>query len=179
MITKAHCFTVNANGRLHTLSTEALVRSSVNSEKSATHQAKAIWDTGATGSVITQQIAATCGLKPIGMTKTSTANGERDSEVFLIDVMLPNNVVFNQLRVTCGDLGAKGPDMLIGMDIIGHGDFAVTCHGGKTTFSFRLPSMDRIDFLKAEKKHVGRNDPCPCGSGKKLKSCCNLKQSNL
>lgn len=23
---------------------------------------------------------------------------------------------------------------------------------------------------------VGRNDPCPCGSGKKYKSCCLLKQ---
>jgi uncharacterized protein YecA (UPF0149 family) len=21
-------------------------------------------------------------------------------------------------------------------------------------------------------KHVGRNDPCPCGSGKKFKKCC-------
>ena len=23
---------------------------------------------------------------------------------------------------------------------------------------------------------VGRNDPCPCGSGKKYKKCCYLKQ---
>jgi uncharacterized protein YecA (UPF0149 family) len=21
-------------------------------------------------------------------------------------------------------------------------------------------------------RHVGRNDPCPCGSGKKFKKCC-------
>ncbi|MBC8386437.1 MAG: SEC-C domain-containing protein, partial [Actinobacteria bacterium] len=21
-------------------------------------------------------------------------------------------------------------------------------------------------------KHIGRNDPCPCGSGKKYKHCC-------
>ena len=25
--------------------------------------------------------------------------------------------------------------------------------------------------VKADKK-VGRNDPCPCGSGKKYKACC-------
>jgi len=93
----------------------------------------------------------------------------------LIDVRLPNNVVFNHLRVTSGDLGAGGPNMLIGMDIIGHGDFAVTSLGGNTTFSFRLPSMERIDFLQSVKKSVGRNDPCPCGSGKKLKQCCNTK----
>ena len=23
--------------------------------------------------------------------------------------------------------------------------------------------------------HIGRNDPCPCGSGKKYKKCCALK----
>ena len=28
---------------------------------------------------------------------------------------------------------------------------------------------------KAEPK-VGRNDPCPCGSGKKYKNCCGRKQ---
>jgi hypothetical protein len=27
------------------------------------------------------------------------------------------------------------------------------------------------------KQKVGRNDPCPCGSGKKFKNCCMRKQS--
>jgi hypothetical protein len=26
---------------------------------------------------------------------------------------------------------------------------------------------------------VGRNDPCPCGSGKKYKRCCALKRDHL
>jgi hypothetical protein len=25
---------------------------------------------------------------------------------------------------------------------------------------------------------VGRNDPCPCGSGKKFKKCCEMKQQH-
>jgi hypothetical protein len=25
---------------------------------------------------------------------------------------------------------------------------------------------------------VGRNDPCPCGSGKKYKKCCELKEKH-
>jgi uncharacterized protein YecA (UPF0149 family) len=29
--------------------------------------------------------------------------------------------------------------------------------------------------VRAEKK-VGRNDPCPCGSGKKYKHCCMNKK---
>jgi preprotein translocase subunit SecA len=28
------------------------------------------------------------------------------------------------------------------------------------------------ETVKREGKKVGRNDPCPCGSGKKYKKCC-------
>ena len=31
---------------------------------------------------------------------------------------------------------------------------------------------------KAESKKVGPNDPCPCGSGKKYKKCCGLKENS-
>ena len=31
----------------------------------------------------------------------------------------------------------------------------------------------QIPSLRREKAKVGRNDPCPCGSGKKFKKCCN------
>ncbi len=31
-----------------------------------------------------------------------------------------------------------------------------------------------VEQAKAEHA-VGRNDPCPCGSGKKYKKCCGLK----
>jgi preprotein translocase subunit SecA len=29
----------------------------------------------------------------------------------------------------------------------------------------------------ASGEKVGRNDPCPCGSGKKYKKCCYLRQN--
>jgi len=31
--------------------------------------------------------------------------------------------------------------------------------------------------IKRPKKKIGRNEPCPCGSGKKYKKCCSLKLS--
>ena len=37
-----------------------------------------------------------------------------------------------------------------------------------------LKKTDKVAPLKAEEK-VKRNDPCPCGSGKKYKKCCELK----
>jgi len=33
----------------------------------------------------------------------------------------------------------------------------------------------RQPYVKKQKK-VGRNDPCPCGSGKKYKKCCGANQ---
>ncbi len=39
----------------------------------------------------------------------------------------------------------------------------------------RTSEVQRTEPIKAEKK-VGRNDPCPCGSGKKYKSCHGLGQ---
>lgn len=38
-----------------------------------------------------------------------------------------------------------------------------------------LVSPDPIESIKADKK-TGRNDPCPCGSGKKYKQCCAGKK---
>lgn len=143
----------------------------------------AIWDTGATNTVITETVVNTCGLKPIGMARVNTVNGQTDCPVFLINLFLPSNVGFHHLRVTQGQL--TGADMLIGMDVITRGDFVVTNKDSKTVFSFRIPSCQCIDFVKEinEAKAVsgqpvkvpqkiGRNAPCPCGSGKKYKHCC-------
>ena len=42
--------------------------------------------------------------------------------------------------------------------------------------SQRSPDKKREPLRNLAKK-VGRNDPCPCGSGKKFKACCMRKQS--
>ena len=40
----------------------------------------------------------------------------------------------------------------------------------------RIPKDDSAGQLKKADKKVGRNDPCPCGSGKKYKKCCYPKE---
>lgn len=144
-----------------------------------TKEYNAIWDTGATKTAISKIVVKECGLKPTGMCKVQTAAGETDSCTYFVSVYLPNKVCLSQLRVT--EVNISGADVLIGMDIIVNGDFAVTNHGGKTNLSFRMPSVECIDFVKQQPpnievdsktlKRVGRNDPCPCGSGKKYKRC--------
>ncbi len=40
----------------------------------------------------------------------------------------------------------------------------------------RGPSSERPSTFKRQGKKVGRNDPCPCGSGKKYKQCCGANE---
>lgn len=138
----------------------------------------ALWDTGAMGSVIDRSVVQQLDLKPTGNARVFHANGEAIVNTYSISIALPNGVTFPTVRVTEGCL--NGTKVLIGMDIISVGDFAVTCKGGKTKFSFQVPSTHDIDFVSEEPpktmpvikgKQPGRNDPCPCGSGKKYKNC--------
>ncbi len=46
------------------------------------------------------------------------------------------------------EIGKQGIDVLIGMDIISNGDFAVSNYDGKTYFSFRLPSQEHVEYKK-------------------------------
>jgi preprotein translocase subunit SecA len=40
-----------------------------------------------------------------------------------------------------------------------------------------LANTKPVDPIHADGK-PGRNDPCPCGSGKKYKKCCEQKEGN-
>ena len=144
----------------------------------------AIWDTGATGTVISQKIVDDFNLPPIGQCEVHTASGLDRTERYLISLGLPNQVFIATIPVIRGCVSTHD-DVLIGMDVMALGDFAVTNHKGKTQFSFRMPSVGPIDFVAQNHVHtrlsaspsytgpkVGRNDPCPCGSGKKYKKCC-------
>lgn len=143
---------------------------------------EAIWDTGATNSVITKSTAAELGLKPVSMTKVRGVHGEKMVNVYFVEITLNNkNIVIPAPVTECDELSAdKSIGVLIGMNIITKGDFAVTNYNGNTVMTFRVPSMQVIDFVEGMKqghqiikdKLPGRNDPCPCGSGKKYKHCC-------
>lgn len=100
----------------------------------------------------------------------------RTCRTFLVNIVLPNRVAFIVVPVTEAPLTGN-EDMLIGMDIITAGDFVITNKNKKTVFSFRTPSNAVIDFVQEHKtksstKKIGRNQLCPCGSGKKYKKCC-------
>jgi len=146
-------FTTSGKGLLRVLRTKVEITAGFDPNKTLANKQPsfktftAIWDTGATNSVITEKVVDQCGLKPTGMTRIRHADGEVRAEVYHVNIGLPNKVAFPNVRVT--KLRLAGSDALIGMDIINYGDFAVTNTEGQTVFSFRIPSIQHIDFVKA------------------------------
>jgi predicted aspartyl protease len=143
---------------------------------------QALYDTGATNSAISPRVVDDLQLSSIGARTVGVGGGSLTTTSHLVHIGLPNKVMFGMATVSKMVL-LGGIDALIGMDILGMGDFAVTHQDGKTVFSFCVPSRRHIDFVNeidntSNQKgitraipRVGRNAVCPCGSGKKYKAC--------
>ena len=139
-----HAFTVKYNGRSRKLISEAHI--SYNGEDMYTRHA--LWDTGATSSCISKAVVDRLGLIPVAKTMMKGASGDTIANVYLVDILLRNNVTVKDVTVMEAQIGGQGIDLLIGMDIILLGDFAVTNSDGATKFSFQIPSSCDIDFVK-------------------------------
>jgi len=147
-----------------------------------------LWDTGASGTVITPKVAKELELIVTGKVIQHTASESLECNTYLVNLALPNNVMFTGHPVGCLDIvGYDHVDLLIGMDIIGRGDFAVTSLKGKTKFTFRVPGVLDLDFYKADtalrkraaqKQKIQREQNCPCGSGQKFGKCHGKKTAN-
>ncbi|OFY61630.1 MAG: hypothetical protein A2Y71_03065 [Bacteroidetes bacterium RBG_13_42_15] len=188
----AQAITLHADGIVNVIKTPIVI---INPQTKKEFRSQGIWDTGATGSAITVSMVKQLGLIPAGKSKVKGVHGgEKIKDVYYVIVGLPNRVAFALMAVECDKLSEDDSEgMLLGMDIITLGDFAITNSNGKTIMSFRVPSQGKIDFVETErikggkvatispivverkpitlKQKVGRNDPCPCGSGKKYKYC--------
>ena len=111
-------------------------------------KSRALWDTGAVTSVIDKSFVEKLGLVPFDTGRAYTAQGFYESSMYLVDVLLPNNIIVKGLRV--GDGEFQDFDFLIGMDVITMGDFCVSNFNGVTTFSFRVPSEGKTDFVQID-----------------------------
>ena len=180
--TVTHAFTLKSDGITNALLMDVEITAVGNPSQSV--KTKAIWDTGATNTVITKEVVAKLGLIATGFTEVNTASEtNRRTNTYLVDIKLKADLTVSAVQVTEGViLSEKGIDCLLGMDIISLGDFSITNFEGKTWLSFRIPSQHKVDFVEkvnnemavinrhfALKKNF--NNPCVCGSGKKFKNC--------
>ena len=143
-------FTLRANGILDMLKTETLINSNIRDKNKSidiNKKWRGLWDTGASKSSVDKRGVDELGLIPVGKGTISTANGVVSVNTYLVNLTLPNRVTVRDVLVTCADLG-NDIDVLIGMDIIRHGDFSITNTNRSTTFSFRIPSITEIDYVK-------------------------------
>ena len=161
---KYHAFTISFNIRTNVLFTKVHLSEAFdpNTDKAKQQplmtECNAIWDTGASSSSITKAFAAKLGFKPTGVAKVRNTSGEELRDTFLINVYLPNKVAMAYVRVVeCKELVGDF-EFLVGMDIIGAGDFSVTHGNGKTTMSYRLPSAETIDYVPETASHNAKVD---------------------
>ena len=140
-------FTVHYGHLVNEIHTDCLI-SPMNDHTSEWFPFRAVWDTGATNSVIAHRVVEKLDLISTGLTEVFQVNGPPYlANTYLVRVMLPNNLEFHDILVTSSDLAGDDADVLIGMDIISQGDFAITHPNRRTKFSFRFPSKADIDFV--------------------------------
>jgi len=146
-----YSFTTKFDGLSLQLRNTALAVNSLKKVYSAT----ALWDTGATRTCISNKVVKDLELMPTGKMDIHTPAGIKSVNTYLLDIILPNNVPVKDCVVCDSDIGNQGLDMLIGMDIISLGDFAVSNYNKCTVFSFRIPSKVMTDYVlqaKVERK---------------------------
>lgn len=136
-------FTVSYSGISRQLMSEVAIK-----YNEQTIKVQGQWDTGATGSCLSHDVVKNLKLVPTGKKQVRTPSGSRIINTYIVDILLPNNVLITECEVMDSEIGAQGIGALIGMDIISEGDFAVSNVNGKTVFTFQCPSKHRIDFSK-------------------------------
>jgi predicted aspartyl protease len=104
----------------------------------------ALWDTGATSSVITSDVVKRLNLLSEGSIEISGVTGPQVVDTYLVTLTLPNGFSKDIFVASC--TVAIGCYVLIGMDIISTVDFAITYGSHGTTFSFKTPHGNEIDF---------------------------------
>jgi hypothetical protein len=123
--------------------------------------AEAIWDTGATSSVITPSLMIRLNLIPVESEVVFGVNSQQTVDVVVVSIKLPNGVLIRNQKVAVCDIHSPPMEMLIGMDIIQRGDFSISNAGSKTLFSFVIPSIpDGVNLAeKAEALNTVKGNP--------------------
>lgn len=95
--------------------------------------------------MVTQRVVDELGLQAEGFTNVLHVGGTAlEAPQFYINLVVLAGIHFPNLEAVKGNF--LDTDVIIGMDIINRGDFAVSNRNGATSFSFRIPSVEDFDF---------------------------------
>ena len=91
---KVHNFTITYNTKVNVLVTDIRVSlpilPNISPASMPVYSSKAIWDTGASGSVITKKAAEALKLMPISKMQVRGVNSTSVQNVYLVSITLPN-----------------------------------------------------------------------------------------
>ena len=99
---------------------------------------KAIWDTGATMTFVSHDMAERFDATPDDFGTSISATDRNDADIYLATVELPGGIVFSDVEVWDIDLSDHGAEVVIGMDIISRGRLVVDTVDGTPMFSFSV-----------------------------------------
>lgn len=102
-------------------------------------KANAIWDTGATSSMISAAIAKKLQLQVNGTVQIAGVHGIQNARCYYVDIIFGNGFCIPSIKVSeASDFG--GFDLLIGMDIIAKGALIVDGTQGGLNVRFQIPA---------------------------------------
>lgn len=145
-------FTLKANGRLHQIITDVAVCAAFDPQSPPSPlpqiiQTKALWDTGASKSVLSEALVKALSLISVGKREVHHGDGVSEKAAYMVNLTLPNKVGVAGIEATEFPASHNHFSVLIGMDVIGLGDFTVTNVEGRTCMSFRMPSCEAVDYV--------------------------------
>ena len=102
------------------------------------------WDTGASRTLMSSRLIKQLSLNSIGDVVVTGISEQHIVRKYQV-CFCTENLHFDNWTVLESDI--KGFDILIGMDIIGLGDFYYTTSKKQSSFGFRLPACGNFDFI--------------------------------
>jgi predicted aspartyl protease len=120
----------------------------------------ALWDTGASRSLIDKKVVRDLDLKSIATTNLKHFSIKKQANIYSVDIIIFNTrgkkeVLIENLKVAEDEY--LGADVIIGLDlIVNFFDVAITNTEKIINFSIRCPSIQTIDFEKYSYKETAR-----------------------
>ena len=150
-----YAFTLRNNQITRSIRTKIFVANGIilnpsreNPENCGAKEYIGLWDTGATISALSPRVVDELDLPTSSVKTANTGGGPVLTTIHRVHFWLPNKVVVEKCLASRLE-GLKhilNVDLLIGMDVMSRGDFAMSNSDGKTVVTFRIPSVEVTDY---------------------------------
>ncbi len=128
-------FTIEQGRRAKLLRSEVVVNNAI---ESVARSAKAIWDTGASQSMISRRLVKRLGLVAAGRRRVYGPNAAAFHDTYRVELELPGGMEIGELEVLETDMLSPDIEVIIGMDVISRGTLIVACRDTSTELTFAL-----------------------------------------